>query len=240
MMLPQSLLKRIVVFEGWEDWVRDFPQRLKACEARFRVRVLAPYQGLSYHYVAPALAENGQPYVLKMGVPNREMAAELTALKLFAGPSVVKLLDEDLEMGAWVLERLEPATPLTHLPDDEATRIAAKLMTNLWQDPPSNPSDLDSLPTVEKWSKGLAECRKTFGSHGPIPEVLLSRAEYHFKEFLSTPQQVKLLHGDLHHYNILLSQRGYTIIDPKGLSVKLATNWELFCATLWIFGKETI
>lgn len=37
-------------------------------------------------------------------------------------------------------------------------------------------------------------------------------------ELLATTKEVVALHGDLHHENILLGERGWVVIDPKGLA----------------------
>jgi streptomycin 6-kinase len=34
---------------------------------------------------------------------------------------------------------------------------------------------------------------------------------------LFADKNIKLMHGDFHHYNILSSERGWLVIDPKGV-----------------------
>jgi streptomycin 6-kinase len=47
---------------------------------------------------------------------------------------------------------------------------------------------------------------------------LVERAEATFTEFLATPYEPVLLHGDLHHGNILTAQREpWLALDPKGV-----------------------
>ena len=52
-----------------------------------------------------------------------------------------------------------------------------------------------------------------------MPRDLLDRAEQAFTEILQSSNGVVILHGDLHHENILLDEQGgWTAIDPKGVT----------------------
>jgi len=46
---------------------------------------------------------------------------------------------------------------------------------------------------------------------------LLETAEGLIQELFSERSPEVLLHGDCHHFNILLSRRGWLVIDPKGV-----------------------
>ena len=54
------------------------------------------------------------------------------------------------------------------------------------------------------------------GGTGPFPKELLERVESFLPE-LFADKNVKLMHGDFHHFNILSSERGWLVIDPKGV-----------------------
>ena len=45
---------------------------------------------------------------------------------------------------------------------------------------------------------------------------LLERVESFLPE-LFADKNIKLMHGDFHHFNILSSERGWLVIDPKGV-----------------------
>ena len=56
------------------------------------------------------------------------------------------------------------------------------------------------------------------GSSGPLPEILVARAEGLFSELLASAGEPTLLHSDLHHINILSARREpWLAIDPKGV-----------------------
>ena len=55
------------------------------------------------------------------------------------------------------------------------------------------------------------------GGTGPLDEKLVRRAERSVSDFFLENHNPVLMHGDFHHYNILSSERGWLIIDPKGV-----------------------
>jgi streptomycin 6-kinase len=65
---------------------------------------------------------------------------------------------------------------------------------------------------------GFERMRKHFnGGTGPLDEKLVERVEHSVKDFFAENHHPVLMHGDFHHYNILSSERGWLIIDPKGV-----------------------
>jgi len=153
---------------------------------------------------------------LKVGVPNPELATEIEALRLFDGHGIVRLLEADCDQGALLLERLKPGTPLSSLTDDElATSIAIQVMGQLWKLVPSE----HSFPTAAEWAAGLKRLRERFeGGTGPFPVRLVEGAETLFGELIGSMGEEVLLHGDLHHQNILAAERQpWLALDPKGV-----------------------
>lgn len=80
------------------------------------------------------------------------------------------------------------------------------------------------LPTIGRWSLAFKRLRERFdGKTGPLPPRMVEKAERLCQELqASTPRQM-LLHGDLHHDNILShGENGWLAIDPKGVIGDLA------------------
>jgi streptomycin 6-kinase len=92
--------------------------------------------------------------------------------------------------------------------DDEATRIICAVAARLHAPRGAPPPTL--LPLTQ-WFKALEPIAAREGG-------LLARAAATARELLSAPQEVGVLHGDLHHANILdFESRGWLAIDPKRL-----------------------
>lgn len=117
--------------------------------------------------------------------------------------------------GALLLERLRPGQPLTRVAinegDAEATRILASLVAAMSPGPAPCHS-----PNVETWVDGFD--RYVLSGDRRIESALVAEARDTFVELAESQRDVRLLHGDLQHSNVLLdADRGWLAIDPKGV-----------------------
>ncbi len=217
LQLPRPFINTIVsTFPNGEGWLNRLPGLLKACASRWLLTIHPPFD-LSFNYVARATRLDGTEVVLKLGVPNPELWTEIEALRHYAGDGFARLIDVAPKLGAFLIEHLEPGTPLANITDDEqATAIAAAVMQKLWK---PAPPEGHTFPTVERWARGLEGLRDQFGGGtGPFPSNLVDLAENYFDEMINSQGEPVLLHGDLHHWNILQSTRQpWLAIDPKGV-----------------------
>jgi streptomycin 6-kinase len=77
----------------------------------------------------------------------------------------------------------------------------------------------DGLQPLEMWCAAYDRNRAALlaGVAG-FPRALFERADALRADLLSSTQEPVVLHGDLHHFNVLRSERaGWLAIDPKGL-----------------------
>jgi streptomycin 6-kinase len=218
MQIPNSLTERIDLVHGerGRQWLEILPALIVQCREHWSLELEKPFDNLSYNLVMPGRNWQGVDVVLKLGVPCPELLTEASALSLFGGEGAVRLIDHDVSRGMLLLERAMPGTPLYKLQaDPEATRTAARLMRRLWREPPAG----HSFPSLAVWFQAFDCLRSGFdGGSGPFPEELIARAERTFSELNTSSEQSVILHGDLHHENILSSIRsGWMAIDPKGI-----------------------
>jgi streptomycin 6-kinase len=218
--LPADFTNRIVGAFGDDGakWLRQFPETFEHYVQHWSLTPFPHFEPLSYNFVAPAIRQIGftEEVVLKLGVPNPELTSEIEALRLFDGRGAVRLLEADAKGGALLLERIKPGEPLVEMEDDEkATEIAAQVMQQLWRPLP----DLRGLRTIEDWARGLMRLQKHYdGGTGPFPKKLVEAAEILFAYLIVSTDSPVVLHGDLHHWNILSSQRdSWLALDPKGV-----------------------
>jgi streptomycin 6-kinase len=117
------------------------------------------------------------------------------------------------EGDALLLERAAGETSLLDMArdgfDDEASRVICAVAARLHA-PRVTPAP-SSLVPLSRW---FAELEPAADRHGGV----LRQAAATARELLSAPRDVVVLHGDLHHGNILdFGPRGWLAIDPKGL-----------------------
>jgi streptomycin 6-kinase len=215
MNLPTSFISTIrkTFKEDGEKFLAVLPDLIAETSQRWGLTDLQPVSNLSYNFVAFA-KRGSENVVLKLGVPNRELTSEIAALKFFNGNGACQLLESDAERGLLLLERLKPGKMLSELDDDdERTRIAADLISRRNK---VTPPLQNSFIQLSDWFGGLKKLRPHFGGGtGPFPKKLLEQVEASLPElFADVP---RLLHGDFHHFNILSSERGWLMIDPKGV-----------------------
>ena len=221
MNLPQTFIQNIHAAFGdhGRKWLANLPALIEDASRRWGLAEIQPVPNLSYNFVAFA-RRGGEDVILKLGVPNRELTSEMNALKLFDGKGACSLLDCDEENGFLLIERLKPGAMLADLnDDDERTHIAIGVMQRLWKPVPTagDGGSSSHFIQLEDWFGGLKEVRPTFnGGTGPFPEKIFERVESSLPDLLAG-DNVCLMHGDFHHYNILSSERGWLVIDPKGV-----------------------
>ncbi len=197
-------------------WLQRIPEIIALYETKWLLKVFPPFP-LNYNYVAPCLCSDGTQAVLKIGFPgDREFQKEGEALAVFQGKGSEKLLQADKDHAVLLLERVTPGVPLSTLEDDEeATRILASVMKNLWKPLPEN----HDFITIAEWSNAISRLRRQYhGTSGPLPSYLVDKADRLFTELIASSAEPVLVHGDLHHDNVLSSARaGWLAIDPRGL-----------------------
>jgi len=184
-------------------------------ERRWSLRVREPLDSSS-SYVARASHADGGEVVVKLGLPGIEFLRELEALRLYGGRGAVMLLKADPAFGSMMLESARPGRTLADAgSDEEATSMATSVMRSLWRPAPEQHpfADMSEFEGGVEWLRiGLAN------KAGPVPTTLASRAEGLLREFAAARDAPLLLHGDLHHDNILSAERApWLAADPKGL-----------------------
>jgi streptomycin 6-kinase len=167
------------------------------------------------NFVAPVVLVDGTRAVLKVSRSIRETRQEIAALRVWNGLGAARLLEADEQLGALLLERVEPGTMLSEVDDDVAVQVAAGVLRQLWQPPPAE----HGLRSLEQWCETFERNRRALSAgEAGFPARLFQHADALRQQLLDSTQQAVALHGDLHHFNVLRSNRsGWLAIDPKGL-----------------------
>ena len=216
--LPSEFIKRIkhIYEKSGESWLNQLPDLRTQILERWKLKGGIPILPLSYNYLELVQDMDGNPAVLKLGFPNPEFITEILTLQIYQGRGAVRLIKGDPEFGALLLEQILPGTNLLAIKDDqEAMRIGSQVMRRIWMEATNS----ENFPTMLDWCRGLKRYRKLSpASSRPLPERMVNQAEDLAQVLLQTQAPSFLLHGDLHHMNILQGENGsWIVIDPKGV-----------------------
>jgi streptomycin 6-kinase len=150
-----------------------------------------------------AVCQVGIGAVRKTFRDERELAAQVEALRAFGEARAVRVIDVRRDERTALLERVEPgATLASTASEDEAMQVVAQLFARRWPGIPA-----DAVATA------IGEFASALDRGG------LARPGVLFAELLADSSPPVLLHGDLHYDNILTSDRaGHLLIDPKGFT----------------------
>jgi len=149
--------------------------------------------------------------ILKIGADEKSVAQEASSLRNYNGKVAVRLYEADEKNCALLTELLSPGTDLKELfpkHDDMAIQITTQVINQLHG---AAISDVPTLPSLQAWMGD-------FSCSSGLPAWYLEKAKKLLKKLISSAEKTLLLHGDLHHENILKSDSGgYLAIDPKGI-----------------------
>ena len=188
-------------------WLDTLPQLVATIASKWRLHELTPAANLSHNYVLSGW-QGTIPVILKLSLDQEGLAQEAFALKCFAGFGAVGVIADDDR--ALLIERAIPGTSLkSGFPanDIDATTITCHVMQKLHHAP--IPTD-HHFPHITDW---LAVLNKNHA----IPDSHLQKAKQLRDQLLATMAPDTLLHGDLHHDNILQHGQAWVVIDPKGV-----------------------
>jgi streptomycin 6-kinase len=158
-----------------------------------------PFERGRRSYVVPA----GDRAVLKVRSPDDEESAhEADALELWAGRGAVKILRHDRPRHALLLERAAPGSDVSVLlGEDEALAVIVDVAQRLWR--PASARFRWIGDHVPRW---LDDAQRERGPLVPLARSLFAALAI---------GRTTLVHGDLHHHNLLAHGSGYVAIDPK-------------------------
>ncbi len=189
-------------------------EKLSRCAERWGLSGLELLHSFSANCVFTCESSSFGKAVLKLGPPSRERTTEALALEEYNGRKFCRMLAVDVEDGALLEERILPGVPLRGEPSlDKGLSVFCGLVAGLHiapADAAAYPSYLDWVTRIARYMREREGNRRLCGHMQKAEELCLVLWDAY-------PRRV-LLHGDLHHDNILLEQNGaYRIIDPKGV-----------------------
>jgi streptomycin 6-kinase len=212
MHLKQSFTSNVhdIFGETGEAWLKELPQHLEDLADLWGFVFLQPMPNLSYNFVALVrMNATAKTAILKMAPKGGSLIPEMRWLQCI-DKGVPELYRHDESLNAYLMQHLEPGESLKGLvrggDDDKATKIVCQTIRNL-----------QSQHCTNEHFRHLSELAKALSLlDGKFDAKLLSKAKILYQDLTNDRTNDVVLHGDLHHDNILSCGSEWKAIDPHG------------------------
>jgi streptomycin 6-kinase len=192
-------------------WLKDLPHFIKRLSSLWDFQFINPMENLSCNFVGlVSINATAKTAILKVAPEGSgHITPEIKWLKCIK-EGVPAIYRADETFNAYLMEHLEPGHSLKSLiksgKDDEATRIICQTIRSI-----------QSQQCSKVHFRHLRELAKALILlEGKFDDRLLSKAQNLFHDLTINQDHDVILHGDLHHDNILASGPSWKAIDPHG------------------------
>lgn len=190
-------------------WLKELPAMINVLSREWQFSFIKPMPNLSYNFVAlveDKISKNLS--ILKMAADNR-ILSEIACLRSFQTgvPNIYAIHEQN---NAFLMQYVEPGYPVTQLvqsgQDEQATRHLCHAIRQL--------QSAQQVPTGCKLFSELATDLSALQGH--VSKLMLATAQGLFAELCQDCPEPMLLHGDLHHDNLIKDGESWCVIDPHG------------------------
>lgn len=204
---------------GATAWLDALPELVAELEREWSIRVGSSYSGGTEAFVAEATLADGSEAVLKLQIPRADIDAfrhQITVLRLADGEGCARLLRDDAERCALLLERLGRKLFDLGRPLAERHEILCVAAERLWRPAPGC-----GLPTGAEKGQWLVDFITSTWEELDRPcseravEHALACAAHRIAAH--DDERAVLVHGDIHEWNALEAGDRFKLIDPDGL-----------------------
>ncbi len=220
--IPERLRVKAARTAEGEAWLAALPELCRSLSGRWAADLGESFDGGHVSLVVAA-DRAGESVALKVPLPpaielgtlaGSARSAEADALRVWAGQGAVRLLEHDHETGAMLIERCLPGGSLDQLTEaEEAEPIAAEVLDRLHDGRPPT-GVFDRL--TDRAARLARELPDRYDRlRAPFDQRWLETAVADLTALSKAGPAEVLLHGDLHHDNLLAAARqSWLAIDP--------------------------
>ncbi|EHB68532.1 MULTISPECIES: aminoglycoside phosphotransferase family protein [Paenibacillus] len=198
-----------------KSYYEKLVEHLNIYSSRWKLQDVDFIPSYSMNCVFKCYSEYYGNAVLKIGGSKRAVTAEYHTLREYDGWRLCKVYDADISNGVILEEEIQPGRSLFHgTSRDQRISIFSSLFKDM-HIPPQNPGH---YPTYKDWViRSINYISRREDCTDLFPHI--EKAQELFSSITEKYARNMLLHGDLHHENILSNHAGeYIIIDPKGVT----------------------
>lgn len=203
---------------GAPEWVDQLPDLVAGLADEWEFTPGRQLEGGTESVVLDVSLTDGTPAVLKLLTPRDSQGAwnEITVLQLANGEGCPQLFRHDQTQGALLMERLGRSMFELSIPLLRRHEILCSVAARLWR-----PAPHCGLPTgVDKGRWLIDSITSTWDAlDHPVSERVIDHALACAERRIGghDDERARLVHGDVHQWNALESDNGFSLVDPDGL-----------------------
>ncbi|MBD5512005.1 MAG: hypothetical protein HDR08_12255 [Lachnospiraceae bacterium] len=187
--------------------------KLDIAADKWKLRDIACLYEKESRAVYSASAAEWGNVIIKISEDKKELKSGFDMLKALDGAGCCKAYEFAADLGVAVIEQISPGSLLREEQNPER-RVEA--FYGVFQTIHKNGADCEGHETYMDWLERAEQFCKDSCVKEEISQKMHRAYQIGKEMFAKYPERV-LLHGDLHHDNILLGSDGYCMIDPKGI-----------------------
>jgi streptomycin 6-kinase len=189
-----------------EEWLQDIPQILSQLTKLWNLSSISEVDNMTFNYIVKAMQHQDIPVIVKIGCDKQIIIDELKTLRHFNGHGSIQVIDYFPEHNALLLTQAIPGISLKAYKESKID-IYIEVMNKLHS---------IEIPQ-EHGYKHIKDWLIALDQVSGIPEKLLKKAISLKNNLLNNSRAEYILHGDLHHDNIIQNGKDWLAIDPKGI-----------------------
>ena len=174
--LPEIVQRRALSLgEGGRAWLAGLDAELGALAREWQISIGPVMHGGSEAFVAEATTHDGQPAVLKVGVPGSGSGGnEARVLQAAAGRGYARIFRHDEGRRAMLLERLGPRLEDLGLSVDDQLRVICATLRTAWRNQPNGLPCTTGAEKAANLATFIVDLWETLGR--PCSERVIDRA----------------------------------------------------------------
>jgi streptomycin 6-kinase len=193
-----------------ETWLAGLGERIETLAGLWDFRDVRIVPNLTFNFIATVTRKaDGQPAVLKICPAGRSLQPEVQWLEHYKNVAA-NVFAFDQNQDAFLMEYCDPCTSLKDFLDQNGDEAATRQLCQVIKKIQKKQDDESSFKHLSELIPDLHSLK------GIAPQRLYSKALGLFFQLTHDRSGDVLLHGDLHHDNILLHDTGWKVIDPHG------------------------
>lgn len=208
--LEQNMIR--IYAEKGKQWFADLPMILNELTRVWNLSHVVPVENMSFNYVTKAIQYPNKPVILKIICDKNAFIDEMHALQYFDGSGSIQIIAVNECHHALLLQRAVPGVTLTSIYSSQIEYVMDSYVNTMQKLHQKHFTSQYNFKHISDWLIAIDHL-----TDHRCPAPLLEKAINLKNKLLASSTNEVLLHGDLHHDNIIQQGDQWLAIDPKGI-----------------------